>query len=64
MNDQQNKIQIVINTIQALEIKASFENMNHLMAVLKLLAEIRDSLATSDKEAKLEVVENGDADAK
>ena len=64
MNDQQNKIQIVINTIQALEIKASFENMNHLMAVLKLLAEIRDSLATPDEEVKLEVVENGDTDAK
>lgn len=42
MNETAEKIQIVINTIQALEIRATYENMNHLMGALKLLAEIRD----------------------
>lgn len=63
MNEQQNKLQIAINTIQALEIKASFDNMNHLMAVLQILADVRDAIATPDDEVKLEVIENGDADA-
>lgn len=63
MNEQQNKLQIAINTLQALEIKASFDNMNHLMAVLQILADVRDAIATPDDEVKLEVIENGDADA-
>ena len=44
MNGTAGKIQIVINTIQALEIRATYENMNHLMGALKLLAEIRDGM--------------------
>lgn len=63
MNEQQNKLQMAINTLQALEIKASFDNMNHLMAVLQILADVRDAIATPDDEVKLEVIENGDADA-
>ena len=64
MNEKQNKLQIAINTLQALEIKASFDNMNHLMAVLQILADVRDAIATpDDEEVKLEVIENGDADA-
>lgn len=63
MNEQQNKLQMAINTLQALEIKASFDNMNHLMAVLQILADVRDAIATPDDEVKLEVIENGDDDA-
>ena len=63
MNEQQNKLQMAINTLQALEIKASFDNMNHLMAVLQILADVRDAIATPDDEVKLEVIENGNADA-
>lgn len=64
MNEKQNKLQIAINTLQALEIKASFDNMNHLMAVLQILADVRDAIAApDDEEVKLEVIENGDADA-
>jgi hypothetical protein len=37
--------------------------MNHLMAVLQILADVRDAIATPDDEVKLEVIENGDADA-
>lgn len=63
MNDQATKIQVVINTLQAMEIKATFDNMNHMMGALKLLAEVREAIATPDDEVKLEVIENGDADA-
>ena len=62
MNDQATKIQVVINTLQAMEIKATFDNMNHMMAVLKILAEVRDAIAAPVEEVKLEVVEDGKAD--
>ena len=35
-------IQLVIDTLQQLEIKATYENMNHLMGCLQMLATIRD----------------------
>jgi hypothetical protein len=63
MNDQATKIQVVINTLQAMEIKATFDNMNHMMAVLKILAEVRDAIAAPGEEIKLEVVEDGKADS-
>ena len=63
MNDQATKIQVAINTLQAMEIKATFDNMNHMMAVLKLLADVRDAIATPNEEVTLEVVEDGKADA-
>ena len=46
--DTSAKIQIVINTIQGLDIKASFDNVNHMMGILKTLAAIRDELQTCD----------------
>ena len=61
MNDQATKIQVVINTLQAMEIKATFDNMNHMMAVLKILAEVRDAIAAPN-EVTLEVVKDGKAD--
>lgn len=57
MNEQQNKIQIAINTIQALEIKATFDNMNHLMAVLQILADVRNAIATPGNDVKEEKLE-------
>jgi len=44
MNPTAEKIQIVMNTIQDLDIKSTFNNMNRLMAVLQTLAQIRDEL--------------------
>lgn len=37
------KIQLVIDTLQQINIPATYENMNHLMACLQLLCQIRDS---------------------
>ena len=60
MNDLAEKIQVVMNTIQDLDIKSTFDNMNHLMGVLQTLASIRDELKDVPV---LEVSEDGNADA-
>ena len=60
MNDLAEKIQVVMNTIQALDIKSTFDNMNHLMGALQTLASIRDELKDVPV---LEVSEDGNADA-
>ena len=62
MKDLAVKIQLVINTLQALEIKATVENMNHLMGCLQTLADIREALPKEEPEIKLEVVEDESAD--
>ena len=54
MNELANKIQIAINTIQDLEIKSTFDNMNHLMGAIQTLAIVRDEL---EKMANAQVVE-------
>lgn len=59
MNDLAEKIQVVMNTIQDLDIKSTFDNMNHLMGVLQALASIRDELKDVPV---LEVSEDGNAD--
>lgn len=59
MNDLAEKIQVVMNTIQDLDIKSTFDNMNHLMGVLQTLASIRDELKDVPV---LEVSEDGNAD--
>ena len=60
MNELAEKIQVVMNTIQDLDIKSTFDNMNHLMGVLQTLASIRDELKDVPV---LEVSEDGNADA-
>lgn len=42
------KIQVVINTLQTLNITASFDNMNHMMGVYQTLAGIRDELSETE----------------
>ena len=59
MNGLAEKIQVVMNTIQDLDIKSTFDNMNHLMGVLQTLASIRDELKDVPV---LEVSEDGNAD--
>lgn len=71
MNDLVERIQVVMNTIQDLDIKSTFDNMNHLMGVLQELARIRDEVqkikvaeASEAKDQKTaEVSEDGNADA-
>ena len=60
MNDLVERIQVVMNTIQDLDIKSTFDNMNHLMGVLQELSRLRDDV----KKIKVaEVSEDGNADA-
>lgn len=37
-------VQAVINTLQGLDIKASYENMDKLLGCLQMLAKVRDAL--------------------
>lgn len=60
MNELAQKIQITINTLENLEIKSSFNNMNHLMGALKALASIRDELIKKD-EPKIELITEDEA---
>lgn len=57
MGEQVNKIQAVINTLEGLDIKSTFENMNKLLGCIQALAEVRDELT------RQEVKVNGNADA-
>ena len=69
MNEQAKTIQIVINTLQHLDIKSTFENMNRLMGALQTLAKLRDELTKLKEGPVLELItkdgeeqEDGDAD--
>ena len=54
MKELAEKVQIVINTIQDLDTKSTFSNMNRLMGAMQTLAGIRDEL---EKMGNAEVVE-------
>lgn len=60
MNDQATKIQIVINTIQDLDIKSTFDNMNHLMGAIQTLAGIRDELEAMNSAEVVELFADGE----
>lgn len=49
MNGLANKIQAVINTLESLNIPATYDNMNKLLGCLQALAEVRDAI---NKEVK------------
>ena len=55
MKEQADKIQAVINTLEELDIKSTYDNMNKILGCMQMLAGIRDDLG---KEAP-----NGNADA-
>lgn len=44
MNEMANKIQAVINTLQGLDIKSTFDNTSKLFGCYQVLAEVRDAL--------------------
>ena len=69
MNEKANTIQIVINTLQDLDIKSTFDNMNRLMGAMQTLAKLRDELNKPEEGPVLELItddgeeqEDGDAD--
>ena len=45
MRELANDIQRVINTLQDLDIKSTYDNMNRLLGCQELLAKIRDKLS-------------------
>ena len=56
MEELTNKIQAVINTLEGLDIKSTFDNMNKLLGCQQTLADVRDELQ------RREVKVNGDSD--
>lgn len=63
MKEMISKIQASIDTLQALEIKATYANMDHMMGVLHVLASVRDELTKMYKDKETEEKEDGNADA-
>ena len=45
MNELATKIQVVINTLEVMNIPSTFDNVNHLMGIYQYLADVRDQLA-------------------
>ena len=60
MKEQAEKIQIVINTLETLNIPATFYNVNRLTGVYNTLIKVRDKLTATKGEA----TDERDADAK
>ena len=44
MKELAQNIQIVINTLETLNMPATFNNVNHMTGIHKLLAQVRDTL--------------------
>lgn len=60
MEDKAKTIQIVINTLQDLDIKSTFDNMNRLMGALQTLAKVRDELEQMGNAQVVELFADGD----
>ena len=44
MREEANKIQAVINTLEGLDIKSTFENTNKLLGCFQVLTDVRNTL--------------------
>ena len=44
MREMANKIQAVMNTLESLDIKSTYENTNKLLGCFQVLAEVRNNL--------------------
>lgn len=58
MNEHAKTIQTVINTLQDLDIKSTFHNMNRLMGAIDTLAKLRDEMNQQDQGPVLEIIED------
>lgn len=62
------RLQQVLDTLQQIELRASYDNMNHMLGCLQVLSEIRDSVrAIEEKQAQddnvnVEVIDGERAD--
>lgn len=52
MREQAAKVQIVINTLELLNIPATHDNVSHLTGIYNLLYQLRDKLSAMKEEAK------------
>ena len=52
MNELANKVNAVLNTLQELDIKPTYENMNKLFGCFHVLADVRDELKKNGTEEK------------
>ena len=53
------KVQVVINTMETLNMPPTYDNVNHVYGMYRLLMDIRDELAAMPAEKTEEVEENG-----
>lgn len=60
MNEKANKIQMVIDTLQGLDIKSTFSNMNHLMGAIQMLVQVRDEINGKENGQVLELMADGE----
>lgn len=52
MKELAGKIQICINTLAVLNMPSTFDNVNHMTGIYRLLTEVRDQLAAAETEEK------------
>lgn len=52
MNELANKIQMVLNTLEDLDIKATNKNMNQLLGCQNVLSEVRDTLLKAENDSQ------------
>lgn len=49
MKEQAEKIQAVINTLETLDIKSTFDNTNKMLGCFQVLAEVRDAIKSVEE---------------
>lgn len=57
MKELAEKIQICINTLAVLNMPSTFDNVNHMTGIYRLLSEVRDELAAAEMEGEDERVD-------
>lgn len=57
MKELAEKIQICINTLAVLNMPSTFDNVNHMIGIYRLLSEVRDELAAAEMEGEDERVD-------
>ena len=57
MKELAEKVQICINTLAVLNMPSTFDNVNHMTGIYRLLSEVRDELAAAETEVEDERVD-------
>ena len=64
MKELAEKVQICINTLAVLNMPSTFDNVNHMTGIYRLLSEVRDELAAAEMEGEDERVDPAGEPAK